>query len=714
MLEFNIRNQEISRIDNFSPAEKSVEYLVAKFNFKTEDWNEAIKRVVFRNVKSKVEKDTMIEDDSCVVPWEVLVGSGDIEVSVHGVIGTEEITTDVAVFNLNRTLQGGSVTQEPSPTVYAQMVEMVKDAKDLAQSVRDDADNGKFNGPQGDPGKDGKSAYQYAVEGGFKGTEQEFIDSMGKAGQVDLTGYVTKEEHEAELLKAFVKVTTEKAAYYHITDSANMKVLDFGMEGKTEQKTVPGNQLFDISKFKSSAKTTNNGDGSITTSSYNFQTGNYISEVCPNVKVGQTIIVSAKNPGSFIYFGNTVKGFKSAFEVTQEMLDGNHFGFYGISGETDTDNPLTISDIMINEGTVALPIEPYVGGIPSPNPTHPQEIKLAGVLNEETGRYEHKCCVGNKNWVSVDFNDYEKGSYSASTGKKVNNSTSIRLKELVRVSNDYVYVYVDSPVDGVKILLRGYGEDQEFLYNLGNVASGSTRYIQSDTKYLGVILIKEDTTLSFDEWQSVFENGLKVYVGSIDDGTNYTPHASQPFTLTSDRPLTMWDKLVKRDGRWYWDYKQLKLVVDGTYGWYAYTSYNGFAMSKDILPDSAKRREGYCNQSFVYTLSVKENCGLLLGVNNKKVYSIYNPYYDESLEDKGISNWKAHLNEHPLEIYTYKDESELVPLLDEEQELLRNLEMYYGVTNIYNEQGCPMWFKYCADQELHWNQKLLQIQQAII
>ena len=100
--------------------------------------------------------------------------------------------------------------------------------------------------------------------------------------------------------------------------------------------------------------------------------------------------------------------------------------------------------------------------------------------------------------------------------------------------------------------------------------------------------------------------------------------------------------------------------------------------------------------------------------NNDRVYLLNNSFYDDTLEDKGLSNWKAHLNEYPLEIWTYSDTSELVPLLDEEQELLHNLEMYYGVTNVYNEQGCPIKITYAADQELHWNQKLLQIQQALI
>ena len=86
---------------------------------------------------------------------------------------------------------------------------------------------------------------------------------------------------------------------------------------------------------------------------------------------------------------------------------------------------------------------------------------------------------------------------------------------------------------------------------------------------------------------------------------------------------------------------------------------------------------------------------------------------DESVTDKNTLNtW---ITEHPFKvIYQTAKEQAFIPLPDEEQELLRNLETYYGVTNVYNEQGCPMWIKYVADQELHWNQKLLQIQQAII
>lgn len=48
-------------------------------------------------------------------------------------------------------------------------------------------------GPKGDRGNDGKSAYDYAVDGGYKGTEQEFIEAIVKAADLSSLGYFRAE-----------------------------------------------------------------------------------------------------------------------------------------------------------------------------------------------------------------------------------------------------------------------------------------------------------------------------------------------------------------------------------------------------------------------------------------------------------------------------------------------------------------------------------------
>lgn len=47
--------------------------------------------------------------------------------------------------------------------------------------------NGSFEGPPGADGKDGKSAYEYAQDGGYTGTEEEFAEKLATNLQLDAT-----------------------------------------------------------------------------------------------------------------------------------------------------------------------------------------------------------------------------------------------------------------------------------------------------------------------------------------------------------------------------------------------------------------------------------------------------------------------------------------------------------------------------------------------
>ena len=123
MIKFNVRNQSINRIDGFSPAEGSVNYLIAEFNFKTDDWNGTLKTAIFKNPSSKKEYDAILDEDHCVVPWEAISDDGKCEVAVYGLTEDYKITTDIERFSVKPTLTGGTATQEPTPTVYEQLLE---------------------------------------------------------------------------------------------------------------------------------------------------------------------------------------------------------------------------------------------------------------------------------------------------------------------------------------------------------------------------------------------------------------------------------------------------------------------------------------------------------------------------------------------------------------------------------------------------------------
>ena len=100
-----------------------------------------------------------IVDNRCTVPSEVLKAEGIFYVGVMGVKDNVTRTTNV----LRYEIEHGAITvgvdpPEPTPSIYESILASVKSAEQLAQSVRDDADAGRFNGapgPMGEPGMKG-------------------------------------------------------------------------------------------------------------------------------------------------------------------------------------------------------------------------------------------------------------------------------------------------------------------------------------------------------------------------------------------------------------------------------------------------------------------------------------------------------------------------------------------------------------------------------
>lgn len=156
------------------------------------------------------------------VPIEATAEKGMGEIVFAGYKeGVRQIAVDVLYKVAPSSGASGTEPAEPTPNVVQQIMLAANAAEKLAQSVRDDADAGKFNGvqgpkgdtgpvgpvgpqgpqgeqgptgatgpqgPKGDTGEtgaDGKSAYQYAQEGGYTGTETEFAE---KLAEEQLTG----------------------------------------------------------------------------------------------------------------------------------------------------------------------------------------------------------------------------------------------------------------------------------------------------------------------------------------------------------------------------------------------------------------------------------------------------------------------------------------------------------------------------------------------
>lgn len=180
---------------------------------------------------------------------------------------------------------------------------------------------------------------------------------------------------------------------------APLERLELG--GKTEQVTTTGVNLFDeklLLDFDSkNYDKTQSGSGFYY---YKFPANGTVAVSTKNAnKNGEYLTVGIKPDGSdktWLSHGSAaISKYKT---LTPE--DGNIY--LGVNNNLERVKSIiqNTGGIIINEGSVAKPYEPYTVGKPSPSPEYPQEIKNVGKWNEETQKYEVDVKITNaeQNW----------------------------------------------------------------------------------------------------------------------------------------------------------------------------------------------------------------------------------------------------------------------------------------------------------------------------
>lgn len=128
-----------------------------------EEWSGFNTRVVFYNNAMEIGEDNpknVVTQDiaDVTIPWEVLQEPGYLYLTLIGtkdneVIKTKEMDNPIVINKAG--ISEGGTPLEPTPDTIQIIIDTARQAVDIAQSVRDDANAGKFNGaqgPKGDPG----------------------------------------------------------------------------------------------------------------------------------------------------------------------------------------------------------------------------------------------------------------------------------------------------------------------------------------------------------------------------------------------------------------------------------------------------------------------------------------------------------------------------------------------------------------------------------
>lgn len=180
-IDLRIEKQTIKNLGT-SVVSDSVDYVTAAFSFSA-DWNGTVKTAVFRG-PDEIPYSVIIPDTGkVIVPFEVIKAPS-FTVSVFGNKDTMRITTRIASVTVTPSgYEKGETPSDPTPDVYEQLVTLceksaakAKEAENIAKSVREDADNGKFNGKQGEAGPQGPKGEQGDVSKDYVDTIKENLN----------------------------------------------------------------------------------------------------------------------------------------------------------------------------------------------------------------------------------------------------------------------------------------------------------------------------------------------------------------------------------------------------------------------------------------------------------------------------------------------------------------------------------------------------------
>lgn len=755
-IEVEVKGQRIKRINSPGSVEDTLNYLTCHFTFDGSEWENTIKTAYFKNrATEKIYSSLIADDGTCTVPWESLTDKGFVEFSAAGERENYRITTGIESFYNSKTVYGGEPSEPPTPDQYDQLIALAQETKEIAESVREDANEGKFDGEpgkQGNPGRDGVSPTA-KVEQTDDGAVITITDATGtttaklkngKDGnpgqdatdeQVQAAVEAYMEEHPIQgdtedIIKLAIKNEASGAVPVVIADSAEMGVQDIKMQGRTEQAQYEGKNLLSVDVGQEF-------DGIVVTDSATFEEDG-VHAVFESIVSGEArdiyvygnshpsvedsyVEVPILTPGDYrlvndnigisLYVvawrngASVVLGYADNATTKITIQDGDKFRIFlrcNIIGDTD----VKIHPMIVKEGEDTTQYEPYTGGQPSPNPDYPQEITSAGNYNAETQKYEYEVKLTAKNvFVLQDLVDKVAETSNPAIGVIL---TITGLKPGTRYT---LSASIDGSISGVylnRCLYLGGNDGGSSVYNGHPVTKTTDSNGDIQIWFYG----------GRNESQTILDGQGNVQLEEGVSATEYEAYKEQLVTLTADRPLTKWDKLEKRNGQLGWVYKSDEVVLDGSEDedWMYQADANRkiqfyITLSDALYPYSEPFEEMFYCDTFLTT----NNPGAIPKWQVRKgTYNGLAPVFKPSDDIDTVELFRNFLAENQTTILYVTKEETFIPLSESEQEQMNDLHTYYPTTTVSNDAGCDMSLTYIADTKAYIDNKIAAIQAAIV
>lgn len=178
MIKFLVKGQNIETLEHEVIAADQIAFVKIHFAFDN-NWKPLHKVVQFTQDEITYNRVLGIENTSCFLPAELTAGTVKISLFGYDAKATETVraTTIVKTLYIRPSgFEGENSNVPPTPDLYQQLLQKIQSAS---------------------KGTDGKSAFEIAVEHGFTGTENEWLQSLkgadGKDGITpDMSDFATK------------------------------------------------------------------------------------------------------------------------------------------------------------------------------------------------------------------------------------------------------------------------------------------------------------------------------------------------------------------------------------------------------------------------------------------------------------------------------------------------------------------------------------------
>lgn len=566
-------------------------------------------------------------------------------------------------------------------------------------------------------------------------------------------------EDYSELSKAFYSAAIKQTATgetIHLTDSADSKVVAFGLYGKAEQKQYSGKNQLQINGTSQTAygvDFTINEDGSFTLNGTTTQIclfNLYLNITESLLEKGIQYILSVTGTTSAAfglqYFDYVDSAWALKAQVNNESTFEVGTDAVGTLVRLNINSGVTFNNAtfypMIRKASIADPTwEPFVGNAPSPSPDYPQDVEIAG----ESGSVEVKS-VG-KNLIPYPYNNttftnngitftdngdgsvtvngtatanvgfncqsrgdttnpfcLKKGTYKASGCP--DGGSSSRYTIAFGKTNPTTGNYVSFGFDYGKEITFTLDEDSETTQVQIIIYAGAT--INNLIFYPMIRLASEidDTYEPYTETTATISTPDGFPGIPVDSGGNYTDENGQQWI--SNEIIKYTDgtgKRIQRIG---------KAVFDG--------SDDELWAFRDDVTDCNATRLYECRPDFNSNAPCASNIAKEMRKANTEVNTIRmvgsNDYgYQFNLDKERfptVESWAEYLKTTNAVVYYELATPIITDLTAEEIAEIEKLHTFYPVTNISNDADCSMEVTYLCDAKNYIDNRLALIESAMI